>query len=214
MSKKTASLATIAARFAADELTRRAAIIDSIAWSVWTGNRKAIEDMLAFCARRNSTAVDIAVINRMADQYGTSLLFWQHFKKHRHNDGLDATRSGIHKELVAEWKAESSARKAKRQAAAQAAVDLVRPALKASPTPVSQRDTSRESALEARIAELERQRTALLASVMTPVTIDSTCTVVREPKALDAPYSKPAIRIVNPDVITLNKTDARGRVRK
>lgn len=212
MSKKTASLATINARFAADELTRRAAIIDSIAWSVWTGNRNAIENMMAFCARRNSTAVDVFCINRMADGFGGSaLLFWQRFKKCRHSDGLDATRANIHKELHAVWKEETAQRKLAREAAKLAAEDAVRPALTASPTPVSQRDTSREKALEARIAELEKQRAAMLASIVTPAVVDSTCVEVKETLALDAPYSKPQIKIINPAVIAAHRTDARGR---
>lgn len=206
MKTKTASLATITARFQADELTRRAAIIDAITWAVWTGNRKSIEDMLTFCARRNSNAVDVFCVNRQADALGGSaLLFWQHYKKCRHNDGMDATRSNVHKELHTMWKEETAARKAAREAMKLAAEDKARPALTASPTPVSQRDTTREKALEEQVARLEKQREAMLAYIMTPTT------TTNEPLALEAPYTKPTIKVINPEVINLNRTDASGR---
>ena len=198
--KKTASQATIMARFIGDEISRRKAIIDATAWAVWSGNRIMIEELMKFAATRNSNAVDLAVVNRIADNCGGSALqYWAMFKSCRDTAGMDATAKKVAAQYKALWDAERDNRKRQKQAAAYAAEQAAFVAMKPPVTGAPLR-CSTEVVEVVEVVEAEFTKGDVL--------------------ALPAPYKKPSTALLTGDVLFLSAETgvpavaAKGKKRK
>lgn len=175
MAKPTASIEKIQARFMADDLSRRKALQDALAWAVFVGRRDALESAVSFVHGSKSKAVELHVWRELLAHHRDAKGMWAAFRCHL-KDGLDATAQAIGSVLKGLYDAEADARraaKAKLADEAQRSKDGVY-------TPATR--ATRANAGAVIVAEL-----------------------VDEPEtpALCAPYKKPASALPCPEIIRL-----------